>query len=487
MTVRQMVCSVFALVGPAAALAQAPPTGLQPEVRVREITRLDWEFAARSFRPAEARVSAAYESRAQRYQLFVPATYKAGNTWPLIVFVSPGDDPLGWRYYRKLCEDNDVLFCAAYGAGNNSPAGRRVRLVLDVLDDVRGRYRIDPDRTYLAGFSGGAQLACTIAFALPEHFGGVVAIAGADRLPRLSHQRARVRERLSVALLAGATDPKRRELADYVAPLFGEVGVRTKLWAVPKLGHAMPSADALAKAHAWLEEDVKRRRTDAASRPGLAASADAVTPRRLLAGTALELAEADLRRPERAGRAVALLEAIVARWGPTEAGEKAEKRLREVRADEALRKRARQQAGAEERALLSARARAEERFGQTRAALLTWRELIKGHPGAPEKDKVAAEVARLSRVLARTPYLGATFAGDTTTVRDVVPGGPAQRGGLCRGDEVLRLGTVKVASLAELGLAWRGKAPGEKVSVEVRRGGKALALAVVVGPTPVGD
>src|SRR5438552_12016410 len=98
-------CLALALVGLALGLAlSAEPGGLQPEVRIRAPTRLDWEFAAGAYPPALARVSAAYDSRAQRYQLFVPATYKATSTWPLLVFLSPGDDPLGWRAYRKLCE-----------------------------------------------------------------------------------------------------------------------------------------------------------------------------------------------------------------------------------------------------------------------------------------------------------------------------------------------------------------------------------------------
>jgi pimeloyl-ACP methyl ester carboxylesterase len=487
MKARSVAIAALALVGLTLALARSaePPTGLQPEVRVRGATRLDWAFAVRAFPPAAARVSAAYDSRAQRYQLFVPATYKATATWPLVVFVSPGDDPLGWRAYGKLCEDSDVLFCAAYAAGNNCPPGRRARLVLDVLDDVRRRYRIDPDRTYLVGFGGGATLACALAFALPEHFGGVVAIGGAGPMPRLAHQRRRVRERLSLAFVTGATDFKRRELEDYAAPLFTDLGVRTRLWVVPKLGHALPPTPTLAAAYAWLEDDLKRRSGDAAARPGLAASADELIPSRLLAARSLELAEADLRKAEHTARAVSQMEMIVARWEATEAAEKAEKKLRELRGDARARKLLREQGGAEERRALAAQARAEERFGQARAALLTWRAMLKAYPDAREVDKIGAEIKRLGKVVARLPYLGATFEGDTTTVRAVVPGGPAYRGGLRRGDEVLRLGTVKVARRADVERAFRAQRPGDKLAIEARRGGKAQTFTVLVGSPPL--
>src|SRR6266542_523179 len=99
----------------------APPTGFQPEVTVENPTRLDWEFAAADFGPGAGKLAADYDSRKQRYQLYVPKTYDRARRWPLVVFISPGDDPLGWRYWQKPCEDAEALFCAAYAAGNNCP------------------------------------------------------------------------------------------------------------------------------------------------------------------------------------------------------------------------------------------------------------------------------------------------------------------------------------------------------------------------------
>src|SRR5437763_15779530 len=99
--------------------AEPPLTGYQPRAEVKEPTRLDWEFVASGFGKDALKLPADYDSKQQRYHLFVPRTYKAEKSWPLVVFVSPGDDPMGWRYWQKTCEHNGFLFCAAYGAGNN--------------------------------------------------------------------------------------------------------------------------------------------------------------------------------------------------------------------------------------------------------------------------------------------------------------------------------------------------------------------------------
>ena len=59
-----------------------------------------------------------------------------------------------------------IAYVAVRGAGNNVPPPQRVRIVLDCLDELRRNVPIDPDRTYISGFSGGARIACGIGFAL---------------------------------------------------------------------------------------------------------------------------------------------------------------------------------------------------------------------------------------------------------------------------------------------------------------------------------
>ena len=41
-------------------------------------------------------------------------------------------------------------------------------------------------------------MACTIAYALPEYFGGLIPVCGTNPLPRLTYLRHRAEDRLSV-------------------------------------------------------------------------------------------------------------------------------------------------------------------------------------------------------------------------------------------------------------------------------------------------
>jgi hypothetical protein len=465
------------------ALAEAAPAAAEdafdPEVRVREPTRLDWLFAAGA---RAGHLPGSYDSRRVRYQRYVPPTYKATRAWPLLLFLAPGDDPLGWKAWSKPCQDGEVLFCAAYGAGGNRPFAQRVRATLDVLDDMRGSYRIDPERTYLAGAGSGAHLAGQIAFALPEHFGGWVGQGGAAPPPALDHLAQRAADRLSAALVSGLQGSARREIEDYYYPLYRDLGIRTRLWSAP--GPSLPPAATLAGVLAWLEEDGKRRRAEAAVLPGLAASPDTITPLRLLGARAVDLARADLRQLDRVHRGAALLEWVQARCPRTESAERAGELLREIRADADQGKRLAEQAAAFRRPRLAAQARALERAGRPDEARRAWQGLLKAFPGSTEARSAAEAIKKLDAARARTPYLGLAVAGDSNTIKEVMPGGPAARAGLRAGDRVLRWGKERIDSLAGLRKFLAGARPGDPVVLAVQRRSTAVSIILVVGTPP---
>src|SRR4051794_22444009 len=99
------------------AVAQGVKTGLMSEVVVGQPTRLDWQGAARDFGPGADKLPATYDSSKQKYLLFVPKSYSDTKAWPLVVFISPGDNP-GGDAWRKTCLIHGALFCAPYQAGN---------------------------------------------------------------------------------------------------------------------------------------------------------------------------------------------------------------------------------------------------------------------------------------------------------------------------------------------------------------------------------
>jgi hypothetical protein len=249
--------------------AAEPARGYQKKVTVAGETRLDWTFALsnRSLVNPPANWLGDHDSGKQSYELFVPPQYNAKQPAPLILFISAGNAPAGYRQLEPVCKQLGFLFASPHEAGNNCPFQKRVRIVLDILDDIRRNYNIDPDRTYLSGFSGGGRIACGIAFALPELFGGVMPVCACEKLREETWLRHRLIDRLSVALITGETDFNRGEVERWRGPYLKDIGVRTRVWTVPRMGHDIPTGAALLEAVRFLEEGVKQRQALAKEYP----------------------------------------------------------------------------------------------------------------------------------------------------------------------------------------------------------------------------
>ncbi|MFO0881381.1 MAG: PDZ domain-containing protein [Gemmataceae bacterium] len=444
------------------------------ERRVREATRLEWEFAV----GPGAKLPAHYDSRRQRYQLFVPPAYDDRRAWPLILFVSPGDDALGWRAFQRPCEGLGYFFVAPYGSGAGGSAAQRYRALLDVLDDVRREFRIDPEQTYLAGLGAGAETAAHLATSYPEYCAGIVALGGDVPLPRMPHLRHRLMDRLSVALLAPPQGNVGTQQKLYLAPVLRDLGVRARYWPTPDDG--LPPSDTLREVLEWLADDLKRRRQDAAT-AGL--MAEETPNRRRLAARAVARARADLTKLDQLYRTVSLLDWVVARCGEAPDARAASELLLDLRGDEVRGRLILKQGEAELRHSLAVRARGLEARGDLEAARRAWDGLVRLAEG-DEKVKAHAAERRLAGLLAQAPYLGLTFAGSTLVVKEVVPGGPAARAGLRAGDGVESINGLRVSGPGPLREQMQRLRPGDPVTLGVRREGKPASVEVRLAAVP---
>jgi predicted esterase len=296
--------------------------GHNHRVRVLGPSRLDSSFALPGTTRAE------YDPTQLTYYLYVPLTYRHSRPHPLVLFVSAKavpDEFVGWDV---VCRKHNVLFALVPG-GNDFPPAGRLQLALDVLDDIRRRMHVETARIYVGGFSEGARTACAVAHAYPEFVGGVIAVGGAGPQRTEPWLRDRARELLSVALVAGELDPARAELQRYRLPVLEGGGVRSRLWLVPRAGHAMPPAAVLEEALLWLEAARPARLALALRYPtSLVAPGVVPLPETWARGV---VQEARLRLKDARTRDTGLmqLEGVTQRWPGTSAANEAKKLLGE--------------------------------------------------------------------------------------------------------------------------------------------------------------
>lgn len=387
------------------------PSGYHKEVAVAAETRIDAVYPLANQSPVQAPEGWLddYDSTSQRYELFLPPRYHARRSWPVVVFISPGNQPSGWSSFRQACTSLGIIFASPYEAGNNCPGPRRVRIALDVLDDLRRRFNTDVDRTYVGGFSGGGRMACHIAFALPEYFGGVIPVCAAGDLRDESWLRRRCIDRLSVALVTGDGDFNRGEVERFRGPMLQDVGVRTRVWVPAGLGHALPKADTITEVLEWLNQAAADRAKLVAAKPAARAPADQGLARAEQSRQMYAEAERLLEDKATTHEALMLMKGISVRWPDLTEARRATQTL--LRYDAQPDGQWRDDDVAEQRLFLIARARGLDRYASgmlpkqyepqradmANAAIHFWKQVI----ADGQDEKAVAEANRRLPELAK--------------------------------------------------------------------------------------
>src|SRR5580704_532602 len=116
----------------------------------------------------------------EKFLVYVPSPPPARG-YALLVFVPPWQDarlPSGWT---AVLDRYGVIFVSAARSGNDeSVFDRREPLALLAAHNAMQRYRVDPERVYIGGFSGGARVALRLALGYPDVFRGAFLNAGSD-------------------------------------------------------------------------------------------------------------------------------------------------------------------------------------------------------------------------------------------------------------------------------------------------------------------
>jgi dienelactone hydrolase len=129
----------------------------------------------------EAPGALAHDLANESFDLFVPESYRPGDPWGVVVWVSPGErGGVRKEEVRALLAERRLLWVGANGAGNRRSRFDRAALALDALHLASGLYDVDPERVFVAGYSGGGRMASQLAFLFSDVFQGGVSWFGVD-------------------------------------------------------------------------------------------------------------------------------------------------------------------------------------------------------------------------------------------------------------------------------------------------------------------
>jgi hypothetical protein len=189
------LCPVLAMLLGVPHAASAQATGLQPSVVFSEEAPLssNAELARRLLTPltatqvpqllaraGKALAAQPLDLAAERFVVYVPPQAPPRG-YGLLVFVPPWNEAALPPSWAPVLDRYGMIFVSAARSGNDaSVLGRREPQALIGAANIESRYRVDPERVYVGGLSGGSRIAMRIALGYPDVFRGAFLNAGSD-------------------------------------------------------------------------------------------------------------------------------------------------------------------------------------------------------------------------------------------------------------------------------------------------------------------
>src|SRR5690348_4103149 len=114
------------------------------------------------------------------YALYIPSS-KNGNPLPVVYFFDPhGDGLLPVKKYKSLADSFHFILAGSNNSKNGNNLDDAGNIFTAMKEDLAKRTKVNPNRIYLCGFSGGAKVATYLALHFPEIKGIIANGAGLE-------------------------------------------------------------------------------------------------------------------------------------------------------------------------------------------------------------------------------------------------------------------------------------------------------------------
>lgn len=219
-----------------------------------------------------------YSVTNETFSLILPTGYSTNTDWGLLVWIGPGNEPRVSPPWEIELARHRLVFVGAYRSGNERHPIDRFRLALDATYNICRRYRIDRQRIYVGGFSGGGRIASMLGVGYADVFRGALCVCGVNFYQSVSDGRGKfwpasygteagvlrlAQTNTRFVLLTGEHDPNRKNTKDLAENGFKTAGFTSVLYLeVPGMGHTFPTVAVLDQALSYLAGNRGRSRQE---------------------------------------------------------------------------------------------------------------------------------------------------------------------------------------------------------------------------------
>jgi hypothetical protein len=230
-------------------------------------TRMGWTISAEEAKKLD------YNLPDESFEVYVPPDYTDEKPFGLLVFIMPSGRGGLPENYRALLDKYHLIYVGPNKAGNDRVVGPRMALAIDAAANMRARYKIDPDRVYVSGISGGGRVASMLGVGFPDVFRGGFYIIGCnfyhdEKAAEPDHYFKRsykvppanifkmARKQSKHVFLTGDNDGNREQTEIYYKAFKRDGFEHITYLQVPGMGHQSPDAGWFEKGLVALDETI---------------------------------------------------------------------------------------------------------------------------------------------------------------------------------------------------------------------------------------
>lgn len=210
----------------------------------------------------------------ERMFVRLPKGHHPRNAWGLLVWIDAGPEGVIPDQLDKALDDTGLICISPANIGNDRPLADRVQLALDAVATAQRHHRIDANRVYIAGISGGGRVASMMLAGFPDIFSGCLGVVGLNNYQRVPTTRGgfyqpgfgKPRGKLwdlyrthRIAAMTGTRDFNYQEILTSVQMLQGE-HLNAKVFEHGLMGHQMGEPEWMTEAIRWIDEPARTRR-----------------------------------------------------------------------------------------------------------------------------------------------------------------------------------------------------------------------------------
>ena len=238
-----------------------------------------------------------YNLAQESFEVYVPPTYTGEKPFGLLVFVSPGGGgSLKGNKWQSVIDAHELIWVGPNKVGNDRYNRPRMGITIDAAVNMQTRYKIDPNRVYVAGTSGGGRIASMLGVGFPDVFKGGFYIVGCNfyrREPSVEQKGAyfprsyyvpptkyfeMAKKQSKHVFLTGDTDGNREQTEVYYKAFVHDGFQHCTYLQVPGMGHSPPPQDWFEKGIAALDAPLPNPKTIVAATKPAPATRNAAAP-----------------------------------------------------------------------------------------------------------------------------------------------------------------------------------------------------------------